>query len=65
MQFTYTGNNTRFLEQSFFDSSLTLRVTLDVVSPTEAIFTHTIFTQANVNVVLRGVGLSADAAGRF
>lgn len=65
MQFTYTGNNTRFLEQSFFDSSLTLRVTLEVVSPTEAIFTHTIFTQANVNVVLRGVGLSADAAGRF
>lgn len=65
MQFTYTGNNTRFLEQSFFDSSLTLRATLDVVSPTEAIFTHTIFTQANVNVVLRGVGLSADAAGRF
>ncbi len=63
MQFTYTGNNSRFLEQSFFDPNGFLSVELTSVTPTEAVLTHTVFTQANVNVVLRGLGFSTDAQG--
>ena len=63
MQFTYTGNNSRFLEQSFFDPDGFLSVELTSVTPTEAVLTHTVFTQANVNVVLRGLGFSTDAQG--
>lgn len=65
MQFTYTGNNSNFLEQSFFDGTGALTVALTSISPTEAVLTHTVFTQANVNVVLRGLGFSADAGGNF
>ena len=65
MQFTYTGNNPRFLEQSFFDANGALSVAITSVTPTEVVLTHTLFTQANVNVVLRGLGFSADAQGDF
>jgi len=63
MQFTFTGNNSRFLEQSFYDGTGALSIALTSISPTEAVLTHTVFTQANVNVVLRGQGLSADDQG--
>lgn len=65
MQFTYTGNNPRFLEQSFFDGNGALSVALTSISPTEAELAHTVFTQANVTVVLRGLGFAADSAGNF
>ncbi|MCI5110982.1 MAG: DUF4214 domain-containing protein [Marivita sp.] len=65
MQFTYTGNNTRFLEQSFFDPNGALAVDISLVSPLEAVITHTLYTQANVFVVLRGLGFDLDAAGNF
>lgn len=65
MQFTYTGNNFRFLEQSFFDPDGFLSVEITSVTPTEVVLTHTVFTQANVNVVLRGLGFSTDAQGDF
>ncbi|MCR9156705.1 MAG: DUF4214 domain-containing protein [Rhodobacteraceae bacterium] len=65
MQFIYSGNNPNFLEQSFFDASGTLSVELTSISPTQAVMTHTLFTQANVNVVLRGLGFIADEEGSF
>lgn len=65
MQFTYTGNNSNFLRQSFLDGTGALSIALTSISPTEAVLTHTVFTQANVNVVLQGIGFSADAQGNF
>ena len=65
MQFTYTGNNPRFLEQSFFDGNGALSIALTSISPTEVELAHTVFTQANVTVVLRGLGFAADTAGNF
>lgn len=65
MQFTFTGNNSRFLEQSFYDGNGALSIALSSISPTEVVVTHTVFTQANVNVVLRGLGFSADDQGNF
>lgn len=65
MQFDYTGNNSLFLEQSFFDNNGALSVALTSVSPTSAVLTHTLYTPANVHVVLRGLGFTADAQGNF
>lgn len=65
MQFTYTGNNSNFLEQSFYDTAGALSVELTSITPTQAILTHTIYSQANVNVVLQGIGLVANADGDF
>ena len=65
MQFSYTGNNTRFLEQSFFGPDGFLSVELTSITPTEAVLTHTVYTGAEVSVILRGLGLSSDADGFF
>lgn len=65
MQFSYTGNNPRFLEQSFFGPDGFLSVELTSITPTEAVLTHTVYTGAEVSVILRGLGLSSDADGFF
>lgn len=63
MLFTYTGNNTFFLEQSFFDQTGALSVEITSVSETQLVLTHTVFTSANVTVVFKGQGFSVDANG--
>ncbi len=65
MQFSYTGNNPRFLEQSFFGPDGFLSVELTSITPTEAVLTHTVYTGAEVSVILRGLGLSSDADSFF
>ncbi|MFP7674217.1 DUF4214 domain-containing protein [Marivita sp. S0852] len=63
MLFTYTGTNPSFLEQSFFDLDGVLSVETTSVSPTEIVLTHTVFTQADVFITIRGLGFATDAFG--
>ncbi|MCK0149997.1 DUF4214 domain-containing protein [Marivita sp. S6314] len=65
MQFTYTGTNPAFLDQSFFDGTGTLSVALTSSTPTEFVLTHTVYAEANVFVTFRGFGFAADAQGVF
>ncbi|SHG71068.1 DUF4214 domain-containing protein [Marivita hallyeonensis] len=63
MLITYTGTNPLFLEQSFFDLDGNLRVAVTSFSPNEVVLTHTVFTQANVNVTLNGTGFATNGSG--
>jgi len=65
MQLTFTGNNTFFLEQSFFDQDGALAVEVTSVSPTEVVLSHTEYTQANVSVTFRGTNFALSETGLF
>lgn len=63
MQFTYTGSNPNFLEDSFFDPNGVLSFNVTSISSDEVVVTHTVYTQANVFIVLKGDGFLTDALG--
>lgn len=65
MQLTFTGNNTLFLEQSFFDQDGALAIEVTSVSPTEVVLSHTVYTEANVSVTFRGTNFALNEAGLF
>lgn len=65
MQFTFTGNNTLFLEQSFFDLDGALSIEITSITPTEVVVSHTVFTNANVTATFRGTGFEANDLGLF
>lgn len=65
MQLTFTGNNTLFLEQSFFDQEGALAIEVTSVSPTEVVLSHTVYTEANVSVTFRGTNFALNEAGLF
>lgn len=65
MQLTFTGNNTLFLEQSFFDQEGALAIEVTSVSPTEVVLSHTVYTEANVSVTFRGMNFALNEAGLF
>ncbi|MGJ8602520.1 MAG: DUF4214 domain-containing protein [Marivita sp.] len=65
MQFSYTGNNTFFLEQSFFDTQGVLSVAVRSVAPTEIVLEHTVFVTSNVTVTFRGTDFAANDFGVF
>ena len=64
MQFTYTGNNTFFLEQSFFDLDGALSIEITSVTSTEVVLSHTVFTNADVTVTVKGSDFAVDALGQ-
>ena len=65
MLFSFTGTNTLFLEQSFFDPDGGLSVELTSVTPSEFVYTHTLYTQANVFVTFKGFGFVTDNSDNF
>ena len=65
MRLTYTGNNSLFLSQSFFDPDGALSVELVSFSQTEVVLTNTAYPQANVLITFRGTDFSTNPGEIF